>query len=90
MAFTDCPGPQSESAGKSDACEGCPNQQICATAPKGPDPGTLHFYFMFFIFLSNNHPLLIITGFVYINLFNHHVFRLWNLGPVLSIVDCVK
>lgn len=33
-----CPGPQSESAGKSDACAGCPNQQICATAPKGPDP----------------------------------------------------
>lgn len=33
-----CPGPQSESAGKSDSCEGCPNQQICATAPKGPDP----------------------------------------------------
>ncbi|CAN4095631.1 unnamed protein product [Withania somnifera] len=33
-----CPGPQSETAGKSDACQGCPNQQICATAPKGPDP----------------------------------------------------
>ncbi|TQD99521.1 hypothetical protein C1H46_014857 [Malus baccata] len=33
-----CPGPQSDSAGKSDACDGCPNQQICATAPKGPDP----------------------------------------------------
>nr|GME05234.1 cytosolic Fe-S cluster assembly factor NBP35-like [Ipomoea batatas] len=33
-----CPCPQSEAAGKSDACEGCPNQQICATAPKGPDP----------------------------------------------------
>lgn len=33
-----CPGPQSESAGKSESCEGCPNQQICATAPKGPDP----------------------------------------------------
>ncbi|KAG0463854.1 hypothetical protein HPP92_019452 [Vanilla planifolia] len=33
-----CPGPQSETAGKSEACEGCPNQQICATAPKGPDP----------------------------------------------------
>ncbi|KAL5581305.1 hypothetical protein UlMin_013747 [Ulmus minor] len=33
-----CPGPQSESAGKSDSCEGCPNQQVCATAPKGPDP----------------------------------------------------
>ncbi|KAK4585424.1 hypothetical protein RGQ29_022901 [Quercus rubra] len=33
-----CPGAQSESAGKSDACEGCPNQEACATAPKGPDP----------------------------------------------------
>lgn len=44
VAFTDCPGPQSDSAGKSDACEGCPNQEICATAPKGPDPGTLLFY----------------------------------------------
>ncbi|VFQ80043.1 unnamed protein product [Cuscuta campestris] len=33
-----CPGTQSEDAGKSDACQGCPNQQICATAPKGPDP----------------------------------------------------
>ncbi|KAL3829523.1 hypothetical protein ACJIZ3_018325 [Penstemon smallii] len=33
-----CPGPQDESAGKSDACEGCPNQEACATAPKGPDP----------------------------------------------------
>ncbi|CAO2815488.1 unnamed protein product [Amaranthus hypochondriacus] len=36
-----CPGPQSEAAGKSDACEGCPNQQVCATAPKGPDPDLL-------------------------------------------------
>ncbi|GFP88913.1 cytosolic fe-s cluster assembly factor nbp35 [Phtheirospermum japonicum] len=33
-----CPGPQSDSAGKSDACDGCPNQEACATAPKGPDP----------------------------------------------------
>lgn len=33
-----CPGPDSESAGNSDACAGCPNQQICSTAPKGPDP----------------------------------------------------
>lgn len=37
----DCPGPQSETAGKSDSCEGCPNQEVCATAPKGPDPGIL-------------------------------------------------
>ncbi|KAJ5141894.1 hypothetical protein N7526_002889 [Penicillium atrosanguineum] len=33
-----CPGPESEKAGQGDACAGCPNQQICATAPKGPDP----------------------------------------------------
>ncbi|KAJ3015793.1 UNVERIFIED_CONTAM: cytosolic Fe-S cluster assembly factor nbp35 [Siphonaria sp. JEL0065] len=33
-----CPGPETESAGKSAACEGCPNQNICATGPKGPDP----------------------------------------------------
>jgi len=46
VAFTDCPGPQSDSAGKSDACEGCPNQQICATAPKGPDPGWFRLYLM--------------------------------------------
>ncbi|KAG0128981.1 P-loop containing nucleoside triphosphate hydrolase protein [Tuber indicum] len=32
-----CPGPESQQAGKMDACAGCPNQQICATAPKGPD-----------------------------------------------------
>ncbi|KAL5224206.1 hypothetical protein ABZP36_010845 [Zizania latifolia] len=35
---TDCPGTQSEAAGKADAYAGCPNQQICAIAPKGPDP----------------------------------------------------
>ncbi|KAI1932041.1 cytosolic Fe-S cluster assembly factor nbp35 [Ophidiomyces ophidiicola] len=33
-----CPGPESEQAGKGDACTGCPNQAICASAPKGPDP----------------------------------------------------
>src|ERR1700712_4364511 len=33
-----CPGPESEQAGQGDACVGCPNQKICATAPKGPDP----------------------------------------------------
>lgn len=34
----DCPGTQSERAGRTDACTGCPNQTVCATAPKGPDP----------------------------------------------------
>ncbi|GJN27237.1 hypothetical protein PR202_gb15239 [Eleusine coracana subsp. coracana] len=36
-----CAGTQSETAGKAEACAGCPNQQICATAPKGPDPDLL-------------------------------------------------
>ncbi|KAF4092543.1 hypothetical protein AMELA_G00022180 [Ameiurus melas] len=34
-----CPGTSSEQAGKSSACEGCPNQAICSSgAPKAPDP----------------------------------------------------
>lgn len=33
-----CPGPESQQAGQADSCAGCPNQQICASAPKGPDP----------------------------------------------------
>ncbi|EPZ35713.1 P-loop containing nucleoside triphosphate hydrolase protein [Rozella allomycis CSF55] len=33
-----CPGPSSEKAGYSSSCSGCPNQKVCATAPKGPDP----------------------------------------------------
>lgn len=33
-----CPGVDSEDAGKREACAGCPNQSICASAPKGPDP----------------------------------------------------
>lgn len=38
----DCPGTQSESAGKVSACHGCPNQSVCASgATKGPDLGEL-------------------------------------------------
>lgn len=37
----DCPGTSSDEAGKASACAGCPNQSVCATAPKGPDPGAL-------------------------------------------------
>lgn len=33
-----CPGPESEQAGSASQCDGCPNQAICASAPKGPDP----------------------------------------------------
>ena len=31
-------GVESDQAGKTDACEGCPNQSVCAEGPKGPDP----------------------------------------------------
>ncbi|KAG5895172.1 hypothetical protein JTB14_007339 [Gonioctena quinquepunctata] len=34
-----CPGPESENAGKTSACAGCPNQNICADGSKGIDPG---------------------------------------------------
>ncbi|XP_058065296.1 cytosolic Fe-S cluster assembly factor NUBP1 homolog [Anopheles bellator] len=33
-----CPGTESSDAGKASACAGCPNQQVCASGPKGPDP----------------------------------------------------
>lgn len=34
-----CPGTDSTEAGKASACQGCPNQQICASAkPAAPDP----------------------------------------------------
>jgi len=34
-----CPGTQSQDAGKASACDGCPNQQICASGtPQAPDP----------------------------------------------------
>ncbi|CCH57990.1 hypothetical protein TBLA_0A01890 [Henningerozyma blattae CBS 6284] len=33
-----CPGPESEDAGKADACNGCANKDICESLPKGPDP----------------------------------------------------
>ena len=34
----DCPGTEDERAGRAAACEGCPNQAACASAPAGPDP----------------------------------------------------
>ena len=40
FSLEDCPGTQSEDAGKASACQGCPNQGICASGlPKAPDPG---------------------------------------------------
>lgn len=38
--LSDCPGTESEQAGKTSACAGCPNQKLCASgATKAPDPG---------------------------------------------------
>ncbi|KAL8278574.1 hypothetical protein RQP46_009066 [Phenoliferia psychrophenolica] len=33
-----CPGTESVDAGLAPGCAGCPNQETCSTAPKGPDP----------------------------------------------------
>ncbi|GLJ30052.1 hypothetical protein SUGI_0594300 [Cryptomeria japonica] len=41
-----CPGQEAESTRKINACEGCPNQQICAIAHKGPDPGLYKILFL--------------------------------------------
>ena len=41
FSFKDCPGVESETAGKSSSCEGCPNQVICASGQaKQQDPGS--------------------------------------------------
>ena len=59
MLSEHCPGPESNLAGKGGACSGCPNQSICASTPKGPDPD---------IPLINarlsgvNHKILILSG----------------------------
>ncbi len=40
-----CPGTDSEDRGKGTACQGCPNQTVCASTPKGPDPGIINSFF---------------------------------------------
>jgi len=37
-ANENCVGANSEEAGKAAGCAGCPNQNACQSAPKGPDP----------------------------------------------------
>lgn len=40
LIVSDCPGTQSEQAGKTAACQGCPNQSLCSSGKvSGPDPG---------------------------------------------------
>lgn len=51
MKTLDCPGTDSSSAGKVSACQGCPNQNICASGvTQLPDPGKLK-YFLTTIYL---------------------------------------
>ncbi|RUP51118.1 cytosolic Fe-S cluster assembly factor nubp1-A [Jimgerdemannia flammicorona] len=52
-----CPGTESTQAGKAEACAGCPNQQVCATTPKGPDPALITSNLR-----SVKHKLLILSG----------------------------
>ena len=49
-----CPGTHNKEAGKSSACQGCPNQKICSSAEANPgvDPGnnSLSLFFLLFWF----------------------------------------
>uniref|UniRef100_A0A1B6IMI1 Cytosolic Fe-S cluster assembly factor NUBP1 homolog n=1 Tax=Homalodisca liturata TaxID=320908 RepID=A0A1B6IMI1_9HEMI len=55
-----CPGTQSESAGKVSACQGCPNQSICASgAARGPDLGA---ELVKARLTSVKHKLLVLSG----------------------------
>eukprot|EP00741_Cyanophora_paradoxa_P008001 tig00001234_g7740.t1 len=54
-----CPGTQSDEAGKSAACAGCPNASICKTMPKGPDPSVTEVGSKLAIV---KHKLLVLSG----------------------------
>ncbi|KAK7112718.1 cytosolic Fe-S cluster assembly factor nubp1-like [Littorina saxatilis] len=54
-----CPGTESDSAGKSSACQGCPNQTLCSTAPKGPDPVILEIQQKL---ASVKHKIMVVSG----------------------------
>jgi len=61
----DCPGTESSSAGQVSACQGCPNQTICASGvTQLPDPGKsnyllyiiiLYIFFFNVYFIFSNH-----------------------------------
>jgi Mrp family chromosome partitioning ATPase len=53
-------GTESELAGKSTACEGCPNQDVCASGTaKGPDPALP---FVRERMTQVNHKILVLSG----------------------------
>lgn len=37
--LADCPGTSSAQAGRAAACQGCPNQKLCAAGAAATDPG---------------------------------------------------
>lgn len=50
MKTLDCPGTESSSAGKVSACQGCPNQNICASGETQlPDPGKYKYFSCYLI-----------------------------------------
>lgn len=55
-----CPGTQSNDAGKSSACEGCPNQKVCAAGiPKQADPGVQQVKWRL---ASVKHKIIVLSG----------------------------
>lgn len=56
-----CPGPESEKAGLADSCKGCPNQEICASAPKNKVPD-LDIPVITERLASISHKILILSG----------------------------
>ncbi|XP_078611960.1 cytosolic Fe-S cluster assembly factor nubp1-B-like [Branchiostoma floridae x Branchiostoma japonicum] len=55
-----CPGTESEDAGKVSACQGCPNQAVCASSmPKAPDPAVEEIRERL---SSVKHKLLVLSG----------------------------
>uniref|UniRef100_A0A3P9A3Q9 AAA+ ATPase domain-containing protein n=1 Tax=Esox lucius TaxID=8010 RepID=A0A3P9A3Q9_ESOLU len=55
-----CPGTSSEQAGKTSSCQGCPNQNLCASgATKAPDPAIEEIAVKM---LSVKHKILVLSG----------------------------
>ncbi|XP_072916447.1 cytosolic Fe-S cluster assembly factor nubp1 [Hemitrygon akajei] len=55
-----CPGTSSEDAGKASACQGCPNQALCASgAAKAPDPAIQEIKEKM---VSVKHKILVLSG----------------------------
>ncbi|KAK6481587.1 cytosolic Fe-S cluster assembly factor nubp1 [Huso huso] len=66
---TDCPGTASAQAGKSSACQGCPNQAACASGtPRAPDPACSFSILSLFIIhaaveeIKQKHKVLVLSG----------------------------